>query len=357
MYFRAIRLFMIIISDAKLEALATHYAGNKAAGEPLQFSKELVDTESQEVKSVLLSYFLTSFQQAESYNFWHPSDIALNEIKHYADQIFEAPEDILQHSISIVRNLYDATDLPNIKSGELHVAYFKGIMVDQFVVDAIGIYKSENKDTFLKIKEAGKTFSIEADEGINPSKLDKACLILNLDADNGYRVMVIDKTNKSGEAQFWKDNFLKVRAAADDFHHTQDYLSMYKTYVVEQVPSEFEVTRVEQIDLLNKSVNYFKKNEQFNRGAFEEEVLQVPEVIESFRKYEQQYADERELNFDDEFSISTNAVKKQSRVFKSVLKLDKNFHVYIHGNKDLIEKGFDSGMGMHYYKIYFEEEH
>jgi len=63
------------------------------------------------------------------------------------------------------------------------------------------------------------------------------------------------------------------------------------------------------------------------------------------------------LNFDDEFSISTNAVKKQSRVFKSVLKLDKNFHVYIHGNKDLIEKGFDSGMGMHYYKIYFEEEH
>jgi len=151
MYFRAIRLFMIIISDAKLEALATHYAGNKAAGEPLQFSKELVDTESQEVKSVLLSYFLTSFQQAESYNFWHPSDIALNEIKHYADQIFEAPEDILQHSISIVRNLYDATDLPNIKSGELHVAYFKGIMVDQFVVDAIGIYKSENKDTFLTI--------------------------------------------------------------------------------------------------------------------------------------------------------------------------------------------------------------
>jgi hypothetical protein len=357
MYFRAIRLFMIIISDAKLEALATHYAVNKAAGEPLQISKEPVDTENQEVKSVLLSYFLTSFQQTETYNFWHPSDIALNEIKHYADQIFDAPEDILQHSISITRNLYDATDLPNIKSGELHVAYFKNIMVDQFVVDAIGIYKSENKETFLKIKEAEKTFSIEADEGINPSKLDKACLILNLDADNGYRVMVIDKTNKGGEAQFWKDNFLKVRAASDDYHHTQDYLSMYKTYVVEQVPSEFEVTRVEQIDLLNKSVNYFKKNEQFNREAFEDEVLKVPEVIESFRKYEQQYKDERELSFDHDFNISTNAVKKQSRVFKSVLKLDKNFHVYIHGNKDLIEKGFDSGMGMHYYKIYFEEEH
>ncbi|HRO44059.1 MAG TPA: nucleoid-associated protein [Flavipsychrobacter sp.] len=347
---------MIIISDAKLEALATHFVGNKATGESLQLSKELVTLEDAALKNILLQYFLSAFQQAEGYNFWHPSDIALNEMKHYADQIFEEPDDLLRHSISIAKNLFDVTDLPNIKSGELHVAYFKGIIADQHVVDAIGIYKSESKDTFLKIEEAGKTFSIKADEGINPTKLDKACLILNVDAENGYRVMVIDKTNKGGEAQFWKDNFLKVRAASDDYHATQDYLSMYKTYVVEQVPSEFEVTRVEQIDLLNKSVNYFKKNDQFNRQQFEDEVLQMPEVIESFRKYEQQYADERELSFEDEFEISGNAVKKQSRVFKSVLKLDKNFHVYIHGNKDLIEKGYDASMGMHFYKIYFEEE-
>jgi hypothetical protein len=347
---------MIVISDAKLEALATHFIGNKASGEPLQLSKELVSLEDHSVKELLIQYFLSSFQQVESYNFWHPSDITLNEMKHYADEIFGAPDDLLMHSLSIARNLFDATDHPNIKSGELHVAYFKGLMADQFVVDAIGVYKSEQKDRFLKITEAGSTFSIQAESGVNPSKLDKACLILNLDAENGYRVMVIDRTNKGNEAQFWKDDFLKVRAASDDFHATQDYLSMYKTYVVEQVPSEFEVTRVEQIDLLNKSVNYFKKNEQFNRQHFEDEVLQIPEVIESFRKYEQQYADERELRFDDEFGISGNAVKKQSRVFKSVLKLDKNFHVYIHGNKDLIEKGYDASMGMHYYKIYFEEE-
>jgi len=168
--------------------------------------------------------------------------------------------------------------------------------------------------------------------------------------------MVVDKTNRSSDARFWKDKFLKVRAASDDFHHTHDYLNMYKSYVVEQVPSEFEVTRVEQIDLLNKSVSYFKKNEQFNRQQFEDEVLQMPEVIQSFRKYEDQYANERDLNFNDEFGISDHAVKKQSRIFKSVLKLDKNFHVYIHGNKDLIEKGYDASMGMHYYKIYFEEE-
>jgi hypothetical protein len=347
---------MIVISDAKLTSLATHYIGNKASGESLNISRELVDIDNEETKAVLLQYFLTALQQAEGYNFWHPSDLALNEIKHYADLLFEKPKDILRHSISIARHLYDATDLPNIKSGELHIAYIKDVHVDQFVVDAIGIYKSESKDTFLKITEEGKSFLIETDQGVNPNKLDKACLILNLDEEQGYSVMVIDKTNKGGEAQFWKDNFLKVRAAADKFHITTDYLSMYKDFVVEQIPSEFEVTRVEQIDLLNKSVNYFKKNDQFSREQFEDEVLQVPEVIQSFRKYEKQYADERELSFDDEFDISGHAVKKQSRIFKSVLKLDKNFHVYIHGNKDLIEKGYDAQMGMNYYKIYFEEE-
>ena len=38
------------------------------------------------------------------------------------------------------------------------------------------------------------------------------------------------------------------------------------------------------------------------------------------------------------------------------LKLDKNFHIYIHGNRELIEKGYDEARGEHFYKIYFKEE-
>jgi len=58
----------------------------------------------------------------------------------------------------------------------------------------------------------------------------------------------------------------------------------------------------------------------------------------------------------DNFEISAQAVKRQARVFKSVLKLDKNFHIYIHGSRELIEKGYDEAMNKHYYKIYFDEE-
>jgi hypothetical protein len=102
-------------------------------------------------------------------------------------------------------------------------------------------------------------------------------------------------------------------------------------------------------------VEYFKQNESFNKENFEETVFQNEEVINSFRSYDSNYRQENEIEIQDDFDISAQAVKKQSRFFKSILKLDKNFHVYIHGNKDLIEKGVDND-GRKYYKIYYEKE-
>ncbi len=58
----------------------------------------------------------------------------------------------------------------------------------------------------------------------------------------------------------------------------------------------------------------------------------------------------------DEFDISGSAVKKMKKVFKSVIKLDKNFHIYVHGNRDYIRKGFDEESGMNYYQVFFKEE-
>ncbi|MDR2511118.1 MAG: nucleoid-associated protein, partial [Bacteroidales bacterium] len=54
------------------------------------------------------------------------------------------------------------------------------------------------------------------------------------------------------------------------------------------------------------------------------------------------------------FVISDSAVKKQSRTFKSVIKLDKNFHIYVHGDSNLIQQGEDD-KGK-FYKIRYQEE-
>lgn len=347
---------MLSLTDIRLNTLATHYTGNKANGDDLALSQEPVVMETEELKQILLQYFLSPFKEAASYNLWHPSDIKLNEVYHYVTQIFEAPATLLLHSCNLARHLHDITTLPQIKSGELHVAHFSGCPVNGRMVDAVGIYKTESKSRFLKIESGKSSYRFTPDEGINPEKMDKGCIIFNTQQEEGYLVYVLDKTAKGGEAQFWKDTFLKVRAAADEYHATEDYIKMSKDFIVAQIPNEYEVERVQQIEMLNKSVNYFKKNEQFQKEEFAQQVFGDPELIESFKSYEKQYQQDYEVSFDNEFDISQAAVKKNARHLKSVLKLDKNFHVYVHGDRERIERGYDPATGLNFYKIYFEEE-
>ena len=118
---------------------------------------------------------------------------------------------------------------------------------------------------------------------------------------------------------------------------------------------EFEVSKTDQIDYLNRSVDYFKTHESFDKDDFEKEVFQDKGVIKAFRNYDEIYRGNNDLELIDNFDISTQALKKQAKIFKSVLKLDKNFHIYIHGNKDMIEQGIEKD-GRKFYKIYFKEE-
>ena len=71
--------------------------------------------------------------------------------------------------------------------------------------------------------------------------------------------------------------------------------------------------------------------------------------------FDEGYRRDNEIDISNNFDISTQAVKKQARAFKSVLKLDKNFHIYIHGDKELIEQGVEKD-GRKYYKIYYKDE-
>jgi hypothetical protein len=127
-----------------------------------------------------------------------------------------------------------------------------------------------------------------------------------------------------------------------------------ENFVKNELPQQFEVSKADQIDLLNKSVQFFKDKDNFNLEEFAHEVIGQPEVIEKFNQYKSAYAKEYEIEIADSFTISDSAVKKQARVLKSVIKLDKNFDIHIHGNRDLIEQGSD-GKGK-FYKIYYQQE-
>ena len=129
---------------------------------------------------------------------------------------------------------------------------------------------------------------------------------------------------------------------------------MTKNFVSKELPKQFEVTKADQADLLNRSVNFFKENERFEMKDFVQEVIEEPAVIESFRKFKNDYSQREDVDIADSFEINGSALKRQARSFRSVIKLDKNFHIYVHGNRDLIEQGEDEKG--RYYKVYYQHE-
>ena len=299
-------------------------------------------------------YFLTAFKSEEYYQLHHNSALSLNEVYTYVSAIFANPKELHEQSVNLAKHLYNQSTHPKIKGGEFYVAYFENCIINGETADAVGLFKSENKDTFLKVFPNGDNFEIESEQGININKLDKGCLIFNIEKENGYVVSVVDNTNKGTEAQYWIDDFLQVRQKQDKYYNTANTLSVYKDYVVKQLPQEYEVSKADQADFLNRSIQFFKDKEKFELKEFNNEVLQHPEYVKSFDRYKKQYESDMDMELSDSFQISEAAVKRQSRNFKSVIKLDKNFHIYIHGNRELIEQGEDKKG--RYYKIYFENE-
>lgn len=348
---------MLDFSNCNINNVIAHQVGNQTNDEELILSTNLLNTEDSRLRELLIRYFLNPFKDTEEfYSFsFSDGDFTLNPLYQYSNSIFSNDSNFKEKSGSIAKLLYEIALHPQIKSGDLFVVTFVNISVNGQMVNAIGLFKSENRQEFLKLNKKAKEFSLKYDDGINVEKLDKGCLIFNIENESGYKLCIVDKLNKSSEARYWVDFFLNASPIKTNYLQTNQFLGITKQFVTKQLDEEFELSKADKIDLLNRSVDYFKKHETFNKNEFEKEVFGESNVIESFRKFDQAYREENEVELSDNFVISEQAVKKQARVFKSVLKLDKNFHIYIHGNRELIEQGTDEN-GRKYYKIYYENE-
>ncbi|HWZ36359.1 MAG TPA: nucleoid-associated protein [Mucilaginibacter sp.] len=351
---------MVTAFEASLDTISVHHVGNQAQGEMYALSDHPLELKDEVISGILKQYFLSPFQKAvEVYHLMHSSgDLALNEVHNFVSQIFEDKEKFHAMSEQLAKHLYNSSNHPNIKPGELYVAYFNDVQIEGNVLDAIGIFKSENKETYLKVYPDQGGFAVDYEENaININKLDKGVLIFNIEKENGYKVVVIDTANRGQDAAvYWKDDFLQLKIRNDSYNQTSNVLGIYKNFVTGKIDNEFDMTKADKIDLLNRSMKYFKEKDTFDLDEFADEVISNPKAIESFKTFKSQYEDEFETRIGDTFEISDNAVKKQSRIYKSVLKLDKNFHIYIHGDNKLIEKGFDDDRSMNYYKVYFNQE-
>lgn len=343
-------------SEAVLEEIVVHRVGSHAEDEGVQLTDSPLGELDADSLSLLRHYFLKSFKSEEFFGFHHESDLTLNETYNYVDEVFEDPDKLYLQSVKIAKHLYEESTHPNIKPGELYVAYFSYVLLGEERVDAVGIFKSESRQSYLKVFLKDGEADVDSDQGIDINKLDKGCIIFNSRKDMGYRVLVVDQTNKGQEAHYWKEDFLRVKPFQDNFLHTKNVMNLAKTFIEKELDKEYEVDKVDKIDLMNRSSKYMERNDTFRIDTFQEEVFQEPEFIDSFQQYKQKFNEEEEVGTFDEFEISKSAYKGNKKFFKSVVKLDKNFHIYIHGNRELVEKGFDPEKGKNFYLLYYDNE-
>ncbi len=351
---------MYDFKQTEIEEVIIHGIGNRAKEEDIFLSQSTLNIDEAQ-KAVLLSYYLNPFKTDDYFQFIG-EDAADEETRFngnrmygYVRDLYREPDNFVEHSQKIAKFLFELSIIPKIVSGELHVVRFSNCIIDEEVVSAIGFFKSESKEPFIKLMKAGSNIDIEREEGISLKKVDRACLIFNTDKGNGYRILNVDKT-KGDALPHWQFDFLAIQQRREDFYNTNNFISMIKNFSDEVLVEENNIQPSDQIAFIQRTEDYLKNTDQFTSEEFAEEVIGDAQITDAFNNYIPNFESDYDIEIKKEFPVSKQAVKSNKKYFKSVIKLDKSFHVYVHTNPDNLEKGFDNARAMKYYKLYYKEE-
>lgn len=345
-------MITVDFENVRINSVMTHFVGNPMRDGDLLLSNGYTQV-NDDSQVYLQKYFLSHFKPIDFYNFL-PTGENL-DVFSLAKRLLNDNSEMVETSKDIARLLYEHSNNEKIKEGELSIVLFDDVVFDDEMVSAIGIFKSETQEPFLQMNEIGKCYEVVHGSGISLKSLDKGCLIFDCDEEDGYYILTVDKSSRSKVSMYWNNEFLRLKPSSDEYHYTKDVLDIAKDFVNKQVTKEHELDKTETISMLNKTMDYFKTNTDYIQDDFEETVFENEEVRDSFRAYNSDYRASHDLETIPSFEINDQAVKKQNRGFKSVLKLDKNFDIHIHGENHLIQRGEEED-GRKYYKIYFEEE-
>jgi hypothetical protein len=349
---------MINLYNTHIESLSVHRIGNKFKNESY-FLSETPHSLSNEILPLLKEYFFKPFREKEEnyYQFIHEVDLEYNEMFSLCSAIFENPDSLHEISKKIAHHLYEQSSNTHIKSGELYVTYLTHVNLDNTVVDAIGIFKSEIKTEFLQFQEKAQNIEMLLQQGVNLNKLDKGCLIFNHQKEAGYKILSVDSNRY--DARYWLEHFLNVDAFADENFITKKYLKFCQNFAKDVVfPAE---DKKEEVLFMNRSVNYFAKNDEFEESNFLNEVLTNPDLIPEFKHYKEDRGHKFSIEDVTNFPIANHAVSDARKRIKNIINLDTNIQIkldFINSESadKFVEKGWDEEKQMFYYLVYFNKE-
>lgn len=349
---------MINLYPTQIESLSLHRVGNRNKSESLFLSDESFVL-NDEISGLLKEYFFKPFREKEEnyFKFENEADIEFNEIYKAACEIFNNPSLIHEQSKNIAKYLYEQSDHPHIKSGELYVTYLQDVMLDNEKTDAVGIFKSELKQDFLQFGEKGNSLDILIEQGININKLDKGCIIFNVNKDEGFKVLSVDSNRY--DAKYWLEGFLGLGPLTDDNFLTKNYLKFCQNFAKDVVlPAE---DKQQEVLFMNKAVNHFAKNDSFEESTFLNEVIDNPDLIPEFKHYKVEKGPKYSIEDVSNFDIANKAVSVARKKIKNVISLDTNIQIKMdfinpESAEKFIEKGWDEERQMYYYLVYFNKE-
>jgi len=348
---------MIKRNNASIFKCVIHKVGNKFNSTKNAFSeKEVVFDEAS--YELMLPFLLRPFGSVvQSHRFNHHSNVELNEINNYSNLIFGDDTQFLETSKHIVTHLFEQSNSAQIKTGDVLVVYFNGIQYNDMTVDAVGIFKIENKTNFFQTYLENNSYDVLVQSGINSKKVDKGCLILNTADREGNVILSVDNNNY--DTQYWINKFLNIKYADDTNSHTQNYIELCKEFSTEIIKSTYG--EQERSSFLAKSVDFFKENEIVNVERFKEEVFEEDKYKTLFDDYKKEFEGERDVLIRNQFEMSEAVLNKEKKKIKTEIKLDTNIQIKLDidapdASTEYLERGYDEEKKMNYYKVYFNTE-
>lgn len=283
----------------------------------------------------------------QQYEFYHETDIGLNEIFTYANDIFDSEKNFFKQSKHIAAHLQSVSQRSNIKSGDLFIGLFDNCLWGSERKNVIAIVKIDEKEMFLDVKSEQDIMTVNGIDGINVKKINNVAIIMDMGPDVAPAVFI--KTKKKDDIIYWQERFLKIKVSDEQYHNTNLALTECRKII----NKEESFTNTEKLGLMNKTLEYFKFEKEFQVDDYIETVFEGTEsppkdlIVNSVTPYET--------------TISKSAIEKAEKSYKRKIKLDSNIEIQVNVRDvdeidELIEVGYDEATNRKFYKIYFQEE-
>ena len=335
---------MIVINEAKARKLIVHFHAKESI-----ISPDYLECDS--LISVPLAHVLLSriIEAPGEFIFNHQVSLALNPVRMLMKAYFEGQKNLQELSEAIMKVL--SSSEKNISEGQVYVVDFDQVVLDGIECKALGIFKIDRKQPFIESDVSLRGMKMTLNEGVGKRDFNKGALIL-LPSDQEEMVLKVFQNHP--DIKYWKNEFLDIRPLENEFYQTKNTLDLYKDFALK---GPTVLGKIDQMDLLNSTVDYFGNNNEYNQAEFEDEVLASSEIKQAFQVYKEDFEKKHGMaEISDQFAISKPAFKAAKKYIRSVIKLDRNFHVYVHGQRQEIERGYDEVRGKNFYKLYFDEE-